>query len=174
MIEEGLRILDAHLRAGPHGLIDLFGIDSRGDFVLLALEAGGEEDLLHRIRGQHAWVMAHLPFLASMYRTIPGSLVRRPRVIILSDGYSDDIIEEARRLQVPLTCFLYEIFLCGERPLLCLESFDPAHDAAEPAEPENPELVVPGPERLSPEEWEEFYGFEQRRLATGDREGIAH
>lgn len=170
MIEEGLRILDAHLRAGAHGLVDLLAIDARSDFVLLALKGDADDDFLGRIEKQHAWVTAQVPFLRMLYGTISACLLRPPRVIALADDFSSQLMRASQSSPLPLACYVYDLFQAGDRTLLCLE---PTDETMEPAMlSEAPDRCAPEPERLSPEEWQEFYGFEQRRLAVGDPEGV--
>jgi hypothetical protein len=173
IIEEGFRILDAHLRAGRGGLIDLLAVDARGDFVVVELERDGEEDLLRRVREHHAWVSLQVPFLRKLYSAGSVSPFRPPRAIVLAESFSGPFLENARDQGLPLILFHYRIFLSAERPVLYLE---PA-EAGEPPAPQSIEAelenLVLGPDRLTPEEWEEFYGFEQRRLAAEGRGGRA-
>jgi len=173
IIEEGFRILDAHLRAGRGGLIDLLAVDARGDFVVVELERAGEEDLLRRVREHHAWVSLQVPFLRKLYSAGPMSPFRPPRAIVLAESFSIQFVESARDQGLPLTLFHYRIFLSADRPMLYLE---PA-EALEPPAPHSIEAelenLVLEPDRLTPEEWEEFYGFEQRRLAAEGRGGRA-
>jgi hypothetical protein len=173
IVEDGFRILDAHLRAGKGELIDLLAVDTRGDFVLLELERAGEEDLLRRIRTHHAWVTHQLPFLRRLYGAGPVSPFHPPRAIALSEEFSEHFVEDARGLGIQLSLIQYRIFLSADRPMLYLEPA-PREDAAasRPVAPELEALTLE-PERLTPEEWEEFYGFEQRRLAAeGVGEGV--
>ena len=168
IVEEGLRILDAHLRAGCGSLIDLFGVDPLGDFVLLELDRAGEEELLKRIRGHQAWVAAQALFLRRLYAAGPIHPFRPPRVIVLSGHLSEGFIEAARGLTPPPSLLNYRILVSEGRPMLYLE----------PAERDGPSCEAPiaaaredlpaVPERLTPEEWEAFYGYEQQRLV---REG---
>ena len=171
IIEEGFRILDAHLRAGRGGLIDLLAVDARGDFVLLELEREGEEELLHRVREHHAWVSQQIPFLRKLYGAGPVSPFRPPRAMVLAESFSADFAETLRVQGLTLTLLHYRIFLSADRPMLYLE---PA-EAVEPATPLSTEAEIENlvlqPDRLTPEEWEEFYGFEQRRLAAEGRGG---
>jgi len=172
IIENGFRILDAHLRAGRGGLIDLLAVDSQGDFVLLELEREGEEDLLRRVRDHHAWVSLQVPFLRRLYGAGPVSPFRPPRAVVLAESFSAQFVETSRDQGLPLTLLHYRILLSADRPMLYVESVESVEPAPPLcAEPELENLVL-GPDRLTPEEWEEFYGFEQRRLAAEGRERV--
>ena len=148
----------------------MLAVDTRGDFVLLALERVGDEELLRRIRTHHAWVTRQVPFLRKLYGAGPVSPFHTPRVIALSEEFSEQFLVASRELNVPLTLFHYRILVSGARPMLYLElTQDEAATAAQPAESES-DLFSLEPDPLTPEEWEEFYGFERRRLAA---EGVS-
>ena len=173
IIEDGFRILDAHLRAGRGGLIDLLGVDSRGDFVLVELERDGGENLLSRVREHHAWVSLQVPFLRKLYGAGPVSPFRPSRALLLAEDFSAQFVESSGDQDFPLTLLHYRIFVSGDRPMLYLEPVMTREIPTElPIEPALEDLVLEA-DRLTPEEWEEFYGFEQRRLAAEGRGGRA-
>jgi hypothetical protein len=147
-------------------LIDLLAVDARGDFVLLELERAGEEDLLRRLRMHHAWVTYQVPFLRRLYGAGPLSPFHTPRAIALSEEFSTHFVEASRGLGVPLTILQYRIFLSSDRPMLYLEPAPQEGTPASGSDVSGLENLMLEPERLTPEEWEEFYGFEQRRLAA--------
>ena len=84
----------------------------------------------------------------------------------LSRRFSERFLQEIEELKPPVTPLHYRILFLQGLPALYLE---PARDD---------EILAPGPvidsveslplepERLTPEEWEAFYGFERRRLAV--------
>ena len=169
IIEDGFRILDAHLRAGRGGLIDLLGVDSRGDFVLVELERDGVETLLSRVREHHAWVSLQVPFLRKLYGAGPVSPFRPPLALLLAEDFSPEFVESSGDQDFPLALLHYRIFVSGNRPMLYLEPVTTREIPTEiPIDPVLENLVLEA-DRLTPEEWEEFYGFEQRRLAAEGR-----
>ena len=147
-------------------------MDARGDFVVVELERDAEENLLRRVREHHAWVSLQVPFLRKLYSAGPVSPFRPPRAIVLAESFSETFVESARDEGLPLTLFHYRIFLSADRPVLYLEPAEAVEPAPQSMEAELENLVL-GPDRLTPEEWEEFYGFEQRRLAAEGRGGRA-
>ncbi len=134
--------------------------------MLLELERDGEEDLLRRLREHHAWVSLQIPFLRRLYGAGHVSPFRPPRAILLAESFSPQFAESSRDLDFPLALFHYRIFVSGDRPMLYLEPVMTREIPTQlPTETALENLVLE-PERLTPEEWEEFYGFEQRRLAA--------
>ncbi len=134
--------------------------------MLLELEREGEEDLLRRLREHHAWVSLQVPFLRRLYGAGPVSPFHPPRAVLLAEGFSTQFMESSRNLAFPLTLLHYRIFVSGDRPMLYLEPVMTREPTTLlPTEPALENLVLET-DRLTPEEWEEFYGFEQRRLAA--------
>ena len=146
-------------------MIDLLAVDARGEFVLLELERDGEEELLRRLHEHQAWVASQGPFLRRLYGAGPLSLFRPPRVMALSDAFSSQFLESIRNLDFPSTLFHYRILISAGRPMLYLEPAGSEEPGALPAGTSEQEIYPTEMERLTPEELEEFYGFEQRRLA---------
>ena len=166
IIEEGLRILDAHLMAGRHGLIDLLGVDGCGSFVVLEIDRGNEAELLSRLHEHQSWVASQALFLRRLYATGPSNPFRPPRAMALSRRFSERFLQEIEELKQPVTLLHYRILFLQGLPALYLE---PARDDEIPAPgpvSDSVESLPLEPERLTPEEWEAFYGFERRRLAV--------
>lgn len=180
IVEEDLRILDAHLMAGRHGLIDLVGVDVRGSFLLIELDRGNESDLLRRIREHQAWVASQALFLRKLYGTGPLNPFRPPRVLALAKRFSEKFLRDTEELKPTVTPLLYKILSDADEPALQLqparedEDFQPAPMAS--ATPEEPAVIAAAvatpvaaraaveQEHLTREEWEAFYGYERRRL----------
>ncbi|MCI0657751.1 MAG: hypothetical protein L0170_11860, partial [Acidobacteria bacterium] len=107
-----------------------------------------------------------VPFLRRLYGAGPVSPFHPPRAVLLAEGFSTQFMESSRNLAFPLTLLHYRIFVSGDRPMLYLEPVMTREIPTQlPTETALENLVLE-PERLTPEEWEEFYGFEQRRLAA--------
>jgi hypothetical protein len=137
--------------------------------VLLELERDGEEDLLRRVREHHAWLCLQVPFLRKLYAAGPVSPFRPPRALLLAESFSPQFVESSRDLDFPLALLHYRIFVSGDGSMLYLEPLLTLEPTTQlPAEEALENLVLEA-ERLTPEEWEEFYGFEQRRLAAEGR-----
>ena len=137
--------------------------------MLLELERDGEEDLLRRAREHHAWLSLQVPFLRGLYGAGHVSPFHPPRAILLAESFSPQFVESSRDLDFPLALLHYRIFVSEDRSLLYLEpvmTLEPTPQL--PTEAALESLVLEA-ERLTPEEWEEFYGFEQRRLAAEGR-----
>jgi hypothetical protein len=179
IVEEDLRILDAHLMAGRHGLIDLVGVDVRGSFLLIELDRGNEEDLLRRIREHQAWVASQALFLRKLYGTGPLNPFRPPRVLALAKRFSEKFLRDTEELKPTVTPLLYKILSEADEPALQLqparadEDFQPLPLAPpRAAEPDASKEPV-AQENLTPEEWEAFYGYERRRLGLEpDKQGV--
>ena len=137
--------------------------------MLLELERDGEEDLLRRVREHHAWLSQQVPFLRRLYGAGHVSPFHPPRAILLAESFSPQLVESPRDLDFPLALFHYRIFVSEDRSLLYLEPVMTREPGTQlPAETALADLVLEA-ERLTSEEWEEFYGFEQRRLAAEGR-----
>jgi hypothetical protein len=141
-------------------------VDAQGDFTLVELEQSGEPELLKRLRNHQAWVASQALFLRRLYGVGSFSPFRPPRVVALSDAFSPQFAEGLRGLGIPVTLLHYRILLSGEHPMLYLEPAGLEELSSSSILPDELEDPVLAPERLTAEEWEEFYGFEQRRLAA--------
>jgi hypothetical protein len=120
---------------------------------------------MRRVRDHQAWVASQIHFLRRLYGVGSFSPFRPPKVVVLAHNFTPQFMESLQELEIPVTPLHYRILLSGVSFLLYLEpageanSGPPGFVAGELEEP------VLAPERLTAEEWDEFYGFEQRRLA---------
>src|SRR4030095_13779905 len=121
IVEEDLRILDAHLMAGRHGLIDLVGVDVRGSFLLVEFDRGNEADLLRRIREHQAWVASQALFLRKLYGTGLLNPFRPPRVLALAKRFSEKFLRDTEELKPTVTPLLYKILSDSDEPALQLQ-----------------------------------------------------
>jgi stage II sporulation SpoE-like protein len=111
--------LDAHLRAGERGLIDLLAVDGSRALTILEIERDGEEDLLSRSLDHQEWVESEIHFLRRLYGPERIHPFRTPRAILLAQNYSDSFLRKVSDLQVPITPILYRLGEEGSsRPLL--------------------------------------------------------
>ena len=164
-MEEGLRVLDSHLRSGDGSLIDLLAMDARGALVLIEIERDSEDELFLRLIDHQAWVVSQAPFLRRLY-ALPGlDIARTPRIIVLAHDYSATARARLRCLNLPLDSRTYRLLVAGDAPALYLESSEEAPAETALPRPVGVAAELPsGAERLTPEELEMFYRFERRRL----------
>ena len=178
-VEKGLFALDAHLRAGNGGLIDLLAVDGSGALVVLEIDRAGEDDLLRRALDHKGWVGSQIHFLRKLYGAERVHPFREPRAILLSTQYSPAFLTKVADLPVPITPLLYRLLPSDEQPLLRLESPTgvaapdrtlPGASASPADVPAPPDSIAPAAERLTHEEMEAFYRFEKQRLQE-EKEG---
>jgi hypothetical protein len=176
VVEDGFIALDAHLRAGCAGLVDLLGAASDGTLVLIEIEREGEEEMLRRGLARQGWVTAERLFLSRLYGVGRVDPFRAPRLVLVARRFTDGFLDKLDTLSVQTMALLYRILVARGEPALYLEPAREPEDLAALLEPrpDAPEHdpagadPVPGmepvaPERLSPEELEAFYAFEARR-----------
>ncbi len=146
-------MLDAHLRAGSGGLIDLLAVDGSGALSLLEIDRAGEDDLLHRSLEHHEWVGSQIPFLRRLYGADRIHPLRTPRAILLAEAFSRTFLRKVPGLRVPVTPLVYRLEPNGGAPsLLCR----PAVEAI-PLPEVSPALARPAElerwnDRLTPED----------------------
>ncbi len=154
IVEKGLFVLDAHLRAGSAGLIDLLAVDGSGALAILEIDREGEDDLLNRSLEHHGWVGSQIPFLRRLYGAERIHPLRTPRAILFAQQYSPTFLRKIQDLRIPVTPILYRLRPDGERPSL---HFKPAADAPlqgeiVPRASLRPADVAAWPDRLTPED----------------------
>ena len=178
-VEKGLFALDAHLRAGNGGLIDLLAVDGSGALVVLEIDRAGEDDLLRRALEHQGWVGSQIHFLRKLYGPERVHPFREPRAVLLAPQFSPAFVAKVAELPVPITPLVFRIDSAGGKSSLVLEApvetVTPdrifpgasAYAADIPAPADSPATVA---ERLTHEEMEAFYHFERRRLRR-EKEG---
>src|SRR5437899_4543040 len=67
IIEDGFRILDRDLRAGPSGVIDLVGVDRSGCLCLVGVAREDADAALLRLLDQHLWAADQHDLLRRLY-----------------------------------------------------------------------------------------------------------
>ena len=168
ILEDRLRVLDAHLRSGDGDLIDLLALDRHVNFVLIVIDRPDGESLLSRIQRHRQWIASQFLFLRKLYGAGPITS-KPPRVLVLAEQFENRLLEALRAQGSGMRLLTYRILMTGERPHLYVE---PAPELpGETAPMSEEELSIPSPESLSPErlseeEWEAFYEFERRRVAA--------
>jgi hypothetical protein len=170
MVEDGLFLLDAHLRAGKGGLIDLLAVDKAGAFTLLEIERCGEDELFRRALQHLGWVVAQTPFLRRLYGAERIHPFRRARVILLSPEFSESFLAKVGEQSESMTAIVFTLSPDGKEEggeaMIAGSAEEPWEPLPAGEPPANP------PERLTAEELEAFYRFEQRRLEQ-EEEGAA-
>ena len=122
IVEKGLFVLDAHLRAGSAGLIDLLAVDGSGALAILEIDRAGEDDLLNRSLEHHGWVGSQIPFLRRLYGAERIHPLRTPRAILLAQQFSPAFLRKIHDLRIPVTPIVYRLWPDGEeRPSLHLK-----------------------------------------------------
>jgi hypothetical protein len=168
-------------------------VDKAGALTLLEIERCGEEELLRRALQHLQWVVAQTPFLRRLYGAERIHPFRRARVILLAREFSESFLAKVGEQSEPMTAILFTLSSNGNgQEKACVHA---ARSAAEqvqtetpampsdfaaraPAIQESPEPLPAGepldnpPERLTAEELDAFYRFEQRRLEQ-EKEGAA-
>jgi len=190
IVEKGLFALDAHLRAGNGGLIDLLAVDGSGALVILEIDQSGEDDLLRRALEHQGWVGSQIHFLRKLYGAERVHPFREPRAVLLSNRFSRAFLAKVADLPVPVTPLVYRLHRSDGRTFLRLES--PMESLMEPPAavaalddvlpgpsafpadvPAPPDSAAPVAERLTHEEMEAFYRFERLRLQQ-EKEGASN
>ena len=177
ILEDRLRVLDAHLRSGDGDLIDLLALDRHAGFVLIEIERDNGEHLLSRIQRHRQWIASQFLFLRKLYGAGPITS-KPPRVLVLAEQFETRLLEGLLSQGSGIRALTYRILMTDGRPHLYVEpapelTLAPYEEpyplesgpAAEEGLP-NPEPERLSPERLSEEEWEAFYEFERRRVAA--------
>ncbi|MCI0567795.1 MAG: SpoIIE family protein phosphatase, partial [Acidobacteria bacterium] len=122
IVESGLFALDAHLRAGNGGLIDLLAVDGSRALTLLEIDRTGEDDLLARSLDHHSWAVSQIHFLRRLYGPDRIHPFRTPRGILLARDFSSSFLRKIADLPTPLLPLVYRLRTNGRGPLLCVES----------------------------------------------------
>ena len=153
LVEEGLFVLDAHLRAGDGDLIDLLAVDGSGALSILEIDRGGEDDLLDRSLTHHGWVGSQLQFLRRLYGEERIHPLRTPRAILLAREFSPAFLRKVPDLRVPITPLVYRMEANGASPLLQLRppAEVPAVPPAGPRTERTPMDLAAWTDRLTPE-----------------------
>ena len=173
IVEEGFFPLDAHLRAGNGGLIDLLAVDASGALVVLEIDRSGEDHLLRRSLEHQGWILTQVNFLRRLYGPERIQPFRSPRAILLSSQFSPAFLARIAELPISISPMIYRLSLSGGGPSLRLERAAPeaGRQQADPPLPAFAEIFPapaespsPTAESLTSEELEAFYRFERRRL----------
>ena len=127
IVESGLFPLDAHLRAGSGGLIDLLAVDGSRALTLLEIDRSGEDDLLSRSLEHHSWAVSQIHFLRRLYGPDRIHPFRTPRAILLARDFSSSFLRKIADLPVPLLPLLYRLRANGNGKLLHVETVVDSH-----------------------------------------------
>ena len=122
-VESGFRILDADLKAGDAGVIDLLGLDRSGALTLVAFAVPDLDAALMQLLDQSRWAMAERELLSRAYSLplTPTDPAGRPaiRCILLAARFSHMFLARLGQLAVDVTPFLARrIDASGERQFL--------------------------------------------------------
>jgi len=121
-VEGGLFALDAHLRAGTGGLIDLLAVDGSRALTLVEIDRAGEDELLARSLEHHSWAASQIHFLRRLYGPDRIHPFRTPRAILLAREFSASFLRKVADLSTPLLPMVYRIRANGNGSLLQVES----------------------------------------------------
>jgi len=122
VVESGLFALDAHLRAGSGGLIDLLAVDGSRALTLIEIDRSGEDDLLSRSLEHHSWAVSQIHFLRRLYGPDRVHPFRTPRAIMLARDFSSSFLRKVADLPVPLLPLVYRLQSNGNGRLLHVEA----------------------------------------------------
>jgi hypothetical protein len=118
-IEEGLRVLDIDLMAGPAGTIDVLGLDGAGCLAILAVAEGDPDAALLRLLDQCSWAGDQRALLERLYSP-NGLVVGSPiRCLLLAPSFTHAFLRRLSLVAVEVTPYLArQVFLRGERAVL--------------------------------------------------------
>jgi hypothetical protein len=105
-VEEGLRVLDADLPAGPAGSIDLVLLDRDGALVLLAIATDDPDAALLRLLDQHVWAAEQRGVLLRLYGTAGLRAGAPLRGLLLSPAFAPAFLRRLSLLSARVEAYL--------------------------------------------------------------------
>jgi hypothetical protein len=106
IVEKGFRILDADLRAGSAGAIDLVGLDRAGALVLIAISANDPGNSLLRLLDQYLWIIEQRQLLERIYFASGPAPSLPVRCLLLAPGFTHAFLRRLSMLSVDVSPYL--------------------------------------------------------------------
>jgi hypothetical protein len=119
IIEDGFRVLDVDLNAGPAGTIDILGVDSVGTLTILSVAPDDADAALPRLLDQYGWASDQRALLERLYAAGGLSAGLPFRCLILAPAFSHAFVRRLSLLSVGVTPYLMrDLTVRGESMLL--------------------------------------------------------
>jgi hypothetical protein len=97
-LEAGLRILDERVLLGG-GAVDLVALDGDGRLVLIAVALVADDAMMLRMLEAFAWSLEYPDAVGRLYAVSPAAVL--PRVMFVSERFSDAFLRKVKHLQMP-------------------------------------------------------------------------
>ena len=97
-LEAGLRILDERVLLGE-GAVDLVALDGDGRLVLIAVALVADDAMMLRMLEAFAWSLEYPDAVGRLYAVSPDAVL--PRVMFVSERFSDAFLRKVKHLQMP-------------------------------------------------------------------------
>ena len=102
-LEADLRILGERVFLGG-GAVDLVALDGEGRLVLLAVALVADDAMVLRMLEAFAWCFEYPDAVGRLYAVDPAALAVSPRVLFISERFSDAFLRKVKHLQMPIGC----------------------------------------------------------------------
>jgi hypothetical protein len=109
VIEVGIRVLDADLKTGPAGTLDVLAVDRAGQLAVITLADNEPEGALRRLLDQSLWAGDQYDILARAYASQGLSPERNVRSLLLAESYSFPFLRRLDLLAVEVTPYLVQL-----------------------------------------------------------------
>jgi len=100
-LEDGLRVIDAHLPCQPCGEIDLLAMDRTGQLTIIDFETTVGDGLLLRGIGHFDWVARNLPIVQRLYQAHAVNFSLPTRLFLLAPQFSPSLRRVIRHIIRP-------------------------------------------------------------------------
>ena len=102
-LETDLRILGERVLLGG-GAVDLVALDGEGRLVLLAVALVADDAMVLRMLEAFAWCFEYPDAVGRLYAVDPAALAVPPRVLFVSERFSDAFLRKVKHLQMSIGC----------------------------------------------------------------------
>ena len=102
-LEADLRILGERVLLGG-GAVDLVALDGEGRLVLLAVALVADDAMVLRMLEAFAWCFEYPDAVGRLYAVDPAALAVPPRVLFVSERFSDAFLRKVKHLQMSIGC----------------------------------------------------------------------
>jgi hypothetical protein len=113
-LEDGLRVIDVSLPCHPYGEIDLVGLDSHNQLVVIDCETLFDDALLVRGLAHLDWLSHNAQNVRRMHSGLTINTPDRPRLFLLAPRFSAAVMGAARHLTgIPVLWIRYQALETG-------------------------------------------------------------
>jgi hypothetical protein len=102
-LEADLRIVGERVLLGE-GAVDLVALDGEGHLVLLAVALVADDAMVLRMLEAFAWCFEYPDAVGRLYAVDPAALAVPPRVLFVSERFSDAFLRKVKHLQMSIGC----------------------------------------------------------------------